>query len=369
MADSRRPRRFAGREAAIPLWATALTAALLAAGFSRSRYSCSSPVKKTSVTASAGEPERGRHASAPSDIPLRGWRDIVLRVYHNIGKHRLVVIAAGVTFYSVLAIFPAIAALVAIYGLFADPASIASHLDSLSGLLPGGALDVIREQMTRIALRGPSTLGLTFAVGLGVSLWSANAGMKSLFDALNLVYDEEEKRGLIGLNVVSFTFTALALVLVLFAMAAVIVLPAVVDYLGLQGTTDLLLRLGRWPLLFVVVGLALALIYRYGPSRSRPKWRWICWGSALAALWWIVLSLLFSWYAANFSSYDATYGSLGAIIGFMIWLWLSTIIVLLGAELDAEMEHQTMRDTTIGHPKPLGSRGARMADTVGTAQG
>jgi membrane protein len=316
----------------------------------------------------ASEPDRGRQADKPADIPLRGRGDILLRVYNNIGKDRVITIAAGVTFYSLLAMFPAIAALVAIYGLFADPATISSNLDSLSGLLPGGAIDVIHDQMTRIASRGKGTLGLAFAIGLLVSLWSANAGIKSLFDALNLVYNEEEKRGFIKLNLMSLTFTAIAIVFALFGIAALVVLPVALNYIGLGGATDLIFRIGRWPILFVLVALALALIYRYGPSRSKPKWRWITWGSAFAALAWIVGSVLFSWYAANFGSYNQTYGSLGAVVGLMLWLWLSTIVILVGAELDAEMEHRTAQDTTAGPPKTLGARGATMADRLGAAQ-
>jgi membrane protein len=314
------------------------------------------------------EPHRGRDAQSPSDIPLPGWKDIILRVYHNIGRHRVIALAAGVAFYALLAIFPAIAALVAIYGFFADPATISSHLDSVAGLLPGGAIDVIRDQMTRIASHGRSTLGLTFAFGLGVSLWSANAGIKAIIDALNMVYTEEEKRGFIKLNIVSLTFTFFAITFVLFSIAAIAVIPVVLADIGLGGVASTLLKYGRWPILFIVVAAGLAAIYRYGPSRSRPKWRWITWGSACAAVAWMVVSLLFSWYAANFGSYNETYGSLGAVIGFMMWLWLSAIVVLLGAELDAEMEHQTAKDTTAGRPRPLGNRGAHVADTLGAAQ-
>jgi len=270
----------------------------------------------------------------------------------------VIVVAAGVTFYGVLAIFPAIAALVAIYGLFADPANLSAHLESVSGLLPEGAIDVTRDQMTRIASHGASTLGLTFLGGLVVSLWSANAGVKSMFDALNLVYNEEEKRGLIKLNLVSLAFTAAAILFLILAIAALVVLPVTLNYIGLGGVTHWVIALGRWPLLLVVVGCALAALYRYGPSRREPKWRWITWGSGLAAVVWIVMSVLFFWYASNFGSYNVTYGSLGAIIGFMIWLWLSTIVVLLGAEINAETEHQTARDTTTGAPKPLGARRA-----------
>jgi membrane protein len=310
----------------------------------------------------ASQPDRGRHADTPADIPMRGWRDIILRIYNNISKDRVITIAAGVTFYSLLAMFPAIAALVAIYGLFADSATISRNLDGLSGLLPGGAIDVIRDQMARIASRGNGTLGLTFGIGLLVSLWSANAGIKSLFDALNLVYNEQEERGLIKLNLVSLTFTVAAIVFGLVGLAAVVVLPVALNYIALGGATDPIIRTGRWPILFLLVAVALAFVYRYGPSRSRPKWRWITWGSAFAALAWIVASILFSWYAANFGNYNQTHGSLGAVLGLIIWLWLSTIIILVGAELDAEMDHQTARDTTTGPSKALGARG-----TVGAA--
>jgi membrane protein len=183
-------------------------------------------------------------------------------------------------------------------------------------------------------------LGLTFGVGLGISLWSANAGLKALFDALNLVHEAEEKRGFIKLNIVSLAFTILGIIFAIVALAAVIALPVILNASGPGKATDLLVNLGRWPILFLVVALVLALIYRFGPCRPHPQWRWITWGSAFAAVTWIALSVLFSGYAANFGSYNATYGSLGAIMGFMVWLWLSTIVVLLGAEIDAEMEHR-----------------------------
>ena len=272
------------------------------------------------------------------------------------------------TFYSLLAIFPALAALVAIYGLFSDPNTITGHLDQVSGFMPSGAIDVARDQLTRVASKGNQSLGLTFAFGLGVSLWSANAAMKSLFDTLNIVYAEPEKRGFIKLNAVSLTFTAAAVTFVLAAIGAVVVLPVALKYLGLSEFADMLVRVMRWPALLIVLSLALSLIYRFGPSRAAPRWRWITWGSAMAATLWLIASGLFSFYAANFGNFNETYGSLGAVIGFMTWLWISAIVVLLGAELNAEMEHQTARDTTAGHEKPLGARGARMADSVGTAR-
>jgi membrane protein len=315
--------------------------------------------------------DRGRSATAPSEIPATGWKDILLRVYENVSRHRIMSLAAGMTYYSILAIFPAIAALVAVYGLFADPSTIARHLDQLGGFLPGGAIDVAREQLTRVASKGSQTLGLTFVVGLGISLWSANAAMKSLFDTLNIVHNEEEKRGFLKLNAISLCFTIGGVLFVLAALGSIVVIPVILNYvsIGFSDWGDLMLKAGRWPAMFLVLTFALAIIYRYGPSRNAALWRWITWGSALAALMWLGVSGLFSWYAVNFGKFNETYGSLGAIIGFMTWLWISAIVILLGAEIDAEMEHQTARDTTTGSPKPLGARGARMADTVGAAQG
>jgi membrane protein len=271
--------------------------------------------------------------------------------------------ACEARYYCILAIFPAIAALVAIYGFFSDPGSISSHVDKLSGVMPSGALDIIRNQMNAVASQGSSKLGVAFIISFVVSLWSANAGIKSIFDALNLVYDEPEKRGLIRLNLVSLAFTVAAILFILVAIACIAALPAVASS-QLEGTTALIARIVRWPILFIIIAVGLAFVYRYGPSRAEPQWRWITWGSAFAAVAWIAISIAFSWYATNFGSYNKTYGSLAAIVVFMTWLWLSITIILIGAELDAEMEHQTARDTTTGGGKPMGRRGAK-SDTVG----
>jgi membrane protein len=316
----------------------------------------------------ASEQGRGRHADKPTEIPSRGWKDILWRTYEEFGKDRVMSVAAGVTYYALLAVFPAIAALVSIYGLFADPATIQDHLNALSGVLPGGALDIIREQVTRIASQGGGALGFGFIFGLVLSLWSANAGMKAVFDALNIVYDEEEKRSFIKLNLMSLTFTLGAILFILVAIGGIIVLPILLDFIGLGSGTEWLLAIARWPVLLIGVVFGLSLIYRYGPSRDKAQWRWVTSGGIVAAVLWIAVSMLFSWYVANFGSYNETYGSLGAVIGFMTWIWLSTTVVLLGAEVNAEVEHQTVKDTTEGAHQPLGSRGAAMADTVGVAK-
>jgi membrane protein len=309
--------------------------------------------------------ERGRAAETPSQIPVTGWKDIFWRIYQNVSEHRILAIAAGVTFYALLAIFPGIAALVALYSLFADPSAISNHLTDLSGVLPGGATDVIGDQLQRLTHQGGARLGFAFLLSLLISIWSANAGVKALFEALNVVYSEREKRSFLKLNAISLAFTCGALLFLLLALAALVVLPLIIDYLGLTGAAKWLVELGKWPVLLVAIAFAAVLIYRYGPSREKAQWRWLTWGSAFAAIAWLVVSVLFSWYAANFGSYNKTYGSLGAAVGLMTWMWLSSIMILLGAEFDAEMEHQTAHDTTTGASRPLGARGARMADTVG----
>jgi membrane protein len=368
--DAVAERRSTGRSLASTLallGIALLSDRLLAPG--RERTESPSIVPSYRNQAADGEKDRGRQATTPSEIPPRGWKDILLRVFANISKHRILALAAGMTYYSILAIFPAIAALVAVYGLFADPTTITRHLDQLGGFLPGGAIEVARDQLTRLTSKGSQTLGLTFLIGLGTSLWSANAAMKSLFDTLNIVHGEDEKRGFVRLNTISLGFTLAGIAFLMAALGSIVAIPVILNYVGLSVAGDLLLRIGRWPAMFLVLTAAIALIYRYGPSRETARWRWITWGSAIAALLWIGVSGAFSWYAANFGKFNETYGSLGAIIGFMTWLWISAIVILVGAEIDAEMEHQTERDTTTGASKPMGERGARVADTVGAARG
>jgi membrane protein len=316
----------------------------------------------------AHEHGRGRKAASPWQIPGAGWKDIFWRTYAEIRDDRLVAVAAGVVFYALLAIFPAITAIVSLYGLFTDAATINDHLSLAAGFLPQGALDIIQDQVIRITSKGDAKLGLAFIFGLGLALWSANAGMKAIIDALNVVYDETEKRGFIKLNLISLTLTLAAILSLLMAIAAVVVLPLVLGYVGLGAVGEMLLRILRWPALFVLIIIGLAVLYRFGPSRTKPQWQWLSVGSVFSTIAWLIASALLSWYLGNFANYDATYGSLGAAIGLMMWLWISSLVILLGAELNSEIEHQTARDSTVGAEKPLGARGAAMADTVGAAQ-
>jgi len=316
----------------------------------------------------ANEPGRGRRATAPWHIPWRGWKDILWRVYASVNDNRLLAVAAGVVFYSLLAIFPAVAAFVSLYGLIADASTIDTHLSLASGIFPSGAVDILHEQISKLTAKGDAKLSLGFITGLCIALWSANAGMKAIIDALNVVYDEKEKRSFVKLNLVSLLFTLVAIFSLMIALAAVVVAPIVFSVAGLSSLFGLVIVILRWPLLLVLAATALAAIYRYGPSRREARWQWLSVGSVAAALGWLVTSVLFSWYIANFGAYNATYGSLGAAVGMMMWMWISAIVILLGGELNAEIEHQTARDSTVGADKPLGRRGAVMADTVGAAR-
>ena len=293
-----------------PLWAIGLSVLLVASGLVRH------PAERRSGERDRADSDdgRGRFAEGPTEIPARGWKDILRRVYDGITDDRILANAAGVAFYALLAIFPGIALVVSIYGLFADPTAIDGRLDAIPGLAPGGAIEVIRDQLTRLTSQSSTTLGISFLVSLLISLWSANSGIKALFDALNVVHEEKEKRSIIRLNAVTISFTIAAIAFVLIALACVVALPVIVNYLSLLGVPSLLLKTAPWPTLLVLVALGLTLIYRYGPSRTEAQWQWVTWGSAFAAIAWLAASALFSWYAANFGSFNKTYGSLGAII-------------------------------------------------------
>lgn len=319
---------------------------------------------RTARYVAATQADRGRAATGPSEISASGWKDVAMRVYLEFQKDRVMSVAAGVTFYTLLSLFPALAALVSCYGLVADARAINEHLVSLQGVLPAGAIDIIGEQVKRIAAKGGGSLSFTFVTSLLISLWSANAAMKAMFDALNVVYEEEEKRSFVLLNLWSLAFTVGALAFVSVALACIVVLPAVFAFVGVSDAAWAVALL-RWPALLVVTLGALSILYRYGPSRERPRWRWVGIGSLVAGMLWLAGSLMFSWYVSSFGTYNETYGSLGAVIGFMTWIWISATIVLVGGEINAEMEHQTARDTTTGAELPMGEREARMADTVG----
>lgn len=313
------------------------------------------------------EAERGRHAEKPTDIPPKGWKDVLWRAFLGYRNDNIGSVAGAIAFSGITALFPALAAFVSIYGLFADVETARHQLAALAGVIPAGAATFIGEQMIRIAAQTQATLSVTFLLSIVLSIWGANSGMKALFGGLNIAYGEREKRGWFRLNAVTLAFTLGGVVFLALAMSAVVAVPVVLQFLHLDGLATALAML-RWPALLLMTMAALAVIYRYGPSRERPKWRWVTLGSVTASVLWLLGSALFSWYLANFAHYNTTYGSLGAVFGFMMWIWLSSVIVLVGAEVNAETERQTLKDSTTGAPKPLGARGADAADTVGEAK-
>jgi membrane protein len=272
-----------------------------------------------------------------------------------------------VVFFGLLAIFPAVTALVSFYGLFADPSTISANLQKLAMMLPQGTFQIVEEQIGRVVSKGNTALGATFLFGLLLAIWSANAGVKAIFDALNVAYEEREKRSFIRLNLTSLAFTIGGIIGLLLMVGAVVAFPLALDHLGLAPDSKMIVALARWPLLFVVLLAALAILYRFAPSRDEPRWQWLSIGAVTAAVLWIAGSALLSLYLSKFANYSATYGSLGAAIGLMMWMWMSAIVIMFGAELNSEIERQTLRDTTEGQPKPLGTRQAVSADTVGAA--
>jgi len=312
--------------------------------------------------ASVSRTPAGALAGSPTDLSAGAWWDIARRTYHEIDKDRVRAVAAGVTFYGLLALFPALTAFVSLYGLVADTATIGDQLAMLDAVLPAGATAFLADQITRITSGGSATLGFAFFISLAAALWSANAGVKALFDALNVAYGEDEKRGFFKLNGISLTFTAGIIVFLLLALGAIAAIPILLDFVYLGSASEWLISLGRWPVLFVVLTAGLSVLYRFGPSRDAAQWKWVSPGAIVAAIAWVIGSMAFSWYVANFEDYNKTYGTIGAVIGLLTWMWLSATILLVGAELNAEAERQTNRDTTRGPPKPIGLRGADAAD-------
>jgi membrane protein len=318
--------------------------------------------------ARAREPGRGREADRPRQIPLRGWKDIAIRVKDEVRDDRISVVAASVAFYAMLAVFPGLIAIVSLYGLVADPADVQSQITSMSEILPAEVRTILDDQMRSVVESPDRALGISLLVSILAALWAASGGMQALIVAINIAYDEDERRrGLVRGKLTSLLFTVAGLVGFAVAVMLLGVLPAIFDVVGLGRIVTQLLDVGRWPLLALLSVLAMEVLYRYAPARARPKWRWVSWGSVIATALWLGSSALFSLYVSNFGKYNETYGALGGVVVLLLWLYLSAFSILLGAEINAEIEHQTAKDSTTGPPRPLGERGARMADTVGPA--
>ena len=284
-----------------------------------------------------------------------GLVPVLKQTFKSIGADRVLAVAGGVVFAAILALFPALTALVSLYALFADPKTIADQLALVGNIMPGQAFDFIQQEVTRIVSKGTGPLGLVSVIGLGTAVWSANSGTKGLLDALNVAYEVPETRGFVRLNLVALAFTLGGLVFVLLAIGAVVVLPLVFSAIGLQSVGALLVKILQWPALLALTGLALAVLYRFGPSPRGAKWRWVSPGSATAAVVWLSASGLFSFYLSHFADYGGTYGSLGAAIGLMMWMWITTCVILMGAELNAAFEKRGKVEAS----KPAPAKDAR----------
>lgn len=306
----------------------------------------------------------GRHAETPAGIPWRGWKQVLRRTFAQMISDRISLSAAGCAFYATLALFPAITMLIFIYGLMFDPVTIEPQLDVLRQLLPSSAYQLIDARLHELVAKEHGTLTIGLMISIAVTLWSAATGTKGVLSALNVAYGETEQRSFLRFQLVSFGMTLGAIGGAALAIAILVFLPAVFHFIGLSDQSKGLIRAASLLMLVLFVLAALSMLYRFGPSRQQPRWAWVTPGSIVATLLWVVASGLLSYYISNVASYDATYGPLGAVAGVMMWFYVTVLVVLLGAELNAELELQTARDSTEGPPRPLGQRGAYVADNV-----
>ncbi len=310
----------------------------------------------------AGDADRGRDADRASEIPAAGWRDIAVRVKNEFKKDHVTLTSSGVAFFGFLALVPLIAAGVSIYGLIADPSQVTRLVDRIDGSIPREVSAFLEQQLTTVAGSSAGALGFGVAIGILVSLWSASSAFSHLMEAVNIAYDEDtDDRPFWKKRLLAIGFTLGLLALLAGAAAVLTVASKLADSTGVAVVWQLL----GWAAVAALMGLSLAVLYRFGPDRADPQWRWVSWGATFAVVGWIAVSLGFRYYVSNFGSYNETYGSLATIVVLLMWLYLSAMVVTLGAEINSEIEHQTAEDTTVGPEEPIGRRDAVMADTVG----
>jgi membrane protein len=305
---------------------------------------------------------RGHQAKAPSHIPLLGWWDIAKRIFKQMSEDNLSLVSAGVAFYALLAIFPAIAAMVSVYAYFASPTDISDHLSQLVALLPQSTSELILSQVSSLAEKSNASLSFSAIGTLVLTIWSSSKGSQALITACNISYHEYEKRSFLKAQLVRFLFSLGAVVVAIFALLIIGILPIVLNLVGLRERIDLLIQIISWPLLAFTFNFALVLLYRYAPHRKPAKWRWLTLGSFLATMLWILASIAFSFYVSHFASYNETYGSLGGVVIMLMWLYISAYIITFGAVINAATEQQTVKDSTVGFAKKRGERGAYVAD-------
>ena len=310
------------------------------------------------------EAKRGQQAKQPAHIPILGWWDIAKRIFKKTSQDNLSLVAAGVAFYALLAIFPAIAAVVSVYAYFASPTDISEHLSQFVTLLPQSTRELILSQVSNLAKSSHTSLSLSAFGTLVLTIWSSSKGSQALITACNISYHEYEKRSFFKALLMRFIFSVGAIVVAIFALVIIGILPIVLNLVGLKESIDLLIKFISWPLLAFTFNFALVLLYRYAPYRKAAKWRWITMGSSIATVLWIAASIGFSFYVSRFASYNETYGSLGGVVIMLMWLYISAYIVTLGAVINAATEQQTAKDSTVGPAKKRGERGAYVADNL-----
>src|SRR5262245_4910532 len=308
---------------------------------------------------------RRRRPERPTEVPDRGWTDVAVRVKAQMKVDDAPLLAAGVAFFALLALVPAMAALVSLYGVVADPADIERNIDDVLGTAPTEVRDLVTSQLKNIVASSSSGLKVGAIAGLIVALWSASSGVRHLIGAVNIAYDEEETRGFVKLRALSLAMTVVGIVVMAVAVAGMVVLPHALDQHGTVGVARAVLLVVRWPVFAGLGLLGLALIYRYAPDRDAPRWHWVTPGAVFAVVVWVIATALFSLYSANFGRYNETYGALGAVIVVMLWLYISALVVIVGAEINAALERQTASDTTVGRRRRNGERNAYAADTPG----
>jgi membrane protein len=338
-----------------------VVAPLPAAANSKARGDIADP----GVLAANPDSERlGRLAHRPTQIPWSGWKRVLRRTAREMATDRISLVAAGCAFYATLALFPAITMLVSIYGLAFDPATVGPQLAVLRDLLPPSAYQLIADRVQVLVSKPPSTLTFSLAISIAIALWSSSTGTKSILGALNLAYEERETRSFLRFQLTAMGMTLGGILAAVIGLAALLLLPAAVALLHISAYGALIAKTASFALLVLFVLLALSLLYRFGPSRRSAGWHWVTPGSLFATVLWLIVSALFSFYVQHLASYDATYGPLGAVVGVMMWFYVSALVVMIGAELNAELELQTVRDSTDGPEKPIGERGAYVADHV-----
>ena len=306
----------------------------------------------------------GRQAETPTQIPPRGWWQVIKRAFQESSADNVPMLAGGVAFFAFLAVFPALIAALTLYGLIADPAQVSQQIDTLSGALPAETKQIITGQLTAVTGGSNGALTVGLVVSLLAALWSTSGATSNVIKAVNLAYDEKETRGAVKLRLTALGLTLGAIIFMLVALALVAVVPVMLDQLGLGTPGRVIAQILRWVLLLGMVIVGLAVVYRVAPNRQDARFRWVSPGALIATMLWILGSVAFSLYVNFFASYNKTYGALASVIVLMLWLYLTSYIVLLGAEINAEAERQTTRDTTTGQPVPMGQRGAVAADTL-----